>query len=91
MQLWKNWKTYLWRWLLLGAIGGLTQWVDGEQDYWTVKGYQVLNGLLFGLIAFAIFTPLQNKVNPDRKRWLSWVTVLGTWMGLKFAVVYLSA
>ena len=82
---WTLWKTYLWRWLLLALIGGALQPVlDNLDHFWEQKVYQILSGIPFGLACFAIFTPLQNWVNTPRVRWKSWLTVIGTWMGMKF-------
>ena len=87
-SLWTLWRTYLWRWLLFGAIAGAAQPVLGDFDsFWLQKFYQMIGGLPFGLACFAVFTPLQNLLNTPRVRWKSWLTVIGTWMGVKFAFV----
>ena len=87
-SLWTLWQTYLWRWLLFGLIaGGLQPVVDNLDSFWQQKVFQMLGGLPFGLACFAVFTPLQNWVNTPRIRWKSWLTVLGTWMGVKFVFV----
>lgn len=86
--LWTLWRTYLWRWLLFAAIAGATQPVVGDFDnFWPQKLSQMLAGLPFGLACFVVFTPLQNLLNTPRVRWKSWLTVIGTWMGMKFAFV----
>jgi len=87
-KLWALWRTYLWRWLVLGFIGAALQPVTENLDsFWLQKLYQALSGLPFGLVCFAVFTPLQNAVNTPRVRWKSWLTVIGTWMGVKFLFV----
>ena len=48
-----------------------------------IKLYQALAGLLFGLLCWAVFTPLQNLVNTPRVRWKNWLTVIGVWVGVK--------
>lgn len=84
-SLWTLWRTYLWRWLLLGLIGGGLQPVLNNLDnFWYQKLYQMISGVPFGLACFAVFTPLQNWINTPRVRWKSWLTVVGTWMGVKF-------
>jgi hypothetical protein len=86
--LWTLWRTYLLRWLVFGAIAGLAQPVVGNFDsFWVQKLYQMLGGLPFGLACFAAFTPLQNWANTPRVRWKSWLTVIGTWMVMKFIFV----
>jgi len=86
--LWTRWRTYLWRWLLFGAIAGLAQPVVQDfANFWPQKLSQALQGLPFGLLCFVAFTPLQNWVNTPRIRWKSWCTVLGTWMVMKFVFV----
>lgn len=87
-KLWALWKTYLWRWLLFGFIGAALQPVTENLDtFWLKKLNQALSGLPFGFVCFAVFTPLQNAVNTPRVRWKSWLTAIGTWMGVKFLFV----
>lgn len=87
-KLWVFWKTYLWRWLLLGFIAAALQPVTENLDtFWLQKLYQALSGVPFGLVCFAVFTPLQNAINTPRVRWKSWLTVISTWMGVKFLFV----
>jgi len=83
--------TYLWRWGLLGLIGGALTPVVGPEatdNFWSAKLLQALSGLPFGIACALVFTPLQNYVNPARKRPLSWATVIGVWMGMKFVFAY---
>ncbi|WP_158300711.1 hypothetical protein [Chromobacterium sp. ATCC 53434] len=83
---WMLWRTYLIRWLTFGFIAGAIgrPITDNIDHYWQQVAMQGLSGLVFGLACWVVFTPLQNIVNPSRKRWLSWVTVIGTWIGMKF-------
>lgn len=84
-SLWTLWKTYLWRWLLFGFIAaGLQPVTQNLETFWLQKLYQALSGLPLGLVCFVVFTPLQNAVNTPRVRWKSWLTVIGTWMGVNF-------
>ena len=86
-ELWRFWRVYLGRWLIFGFIAGLIgQPVLEIDNFWQEKLFQVANGIFFGAVCWVVFTPLQNKVNPTRKRWVSWATVLSTWMGVKFAL-----
>lgn len=82
-KLWALWKTYLWRWLLFGLVAGTLQ----PTAHGSELLYLALYGLLFGFVCFVVFTPLQNAVNTPRVRWKSWLTVVGTWMGVKFLFV----
>ena len=87
-NLWALWQTYLWRWLVLGFVGAALQPVAENLDtFWLQKLYQALSGMPFGLVCFIVFTPVQNAVNTPRVRWKSWLTVIGTWTGVKFLVV----
>lgn len=85
---WKSWRTYLWRWLLFGAVAGALQPVVSNLDqFWEQKLYQMLSGLPFGLACAVVFTLAQNKLNVLRTRGRSWAILLATWMGMKFVFV----
>jgi len=87
--------TYLWRWLLFGALGGLVTPVVNplasgampEGYFAHVKLLQLGLGLLFGLVCAFVFTPLQNTMNKDRKRGATWAIIIFTWLAMK-AVFY---
>lgn len=85
--------TYMWRWLLFGAIGGLVTPVvgpsaDGSMPdgyFGQVKMLQIGFGIFFGLICAIVFTLLQNTLNKSRKRGISWAILIFTWLAVKFA------
>lgn len=80
--------TYLARWCAFGFIAGMigAPVLGGDGvDFWSAKMAQAAFGLLFGAACAVVFAPLQNAVNSPRKRWLSWLVVIGVWMGMKFA------
>lgn len=85
--------TYLWRWCLFGIVGAFLMPVYGAAGgdaFWATKMMQGLDGLLFGLVCAAAFTPIQNKTNPMRHRGMSWANAIGVWMAAKFAFVGLA-
>jgi hypothetical protein len=85
--------TYLWRWLLFGAIAGVATPVispfaggtmpDGYFSH--VKLQQLGFGLFFGLVCAIVFTLLQNTLNKSRKRGVSWAILICTWLAIKLA------
>ncbi|WP_457097885.1 hypothetical protein [Lysobacter sp. P5_B9] len=78
--------TYLWRWVIFGAIGGLAIPVaTSDGDYGLVKVWQIGFGVFFGLVCAVVFTSLQNTFNKSRSRGVSWAILIGTWLGVKFA------
>lgn len=93
MNLQKHFKYfdyYLIRWALFGAIGGLTTPVLDPLDmFWTIKGYQLINGLMTGFICAVIFTPIQNNLNNERSKYKTWLYAFLIWTLFKFAAAYL--
>jgi hypothetical protein len=58
--------------------------MENLDRFWTVKALQALDGLLWGLSCWVLFTMLQNLANPLRKRWVWWVIAFVVWIGMKF-------
>ncbi len=83
--------TYLWRWLLFGALAGLAVPVIGtgpngampDGYFWHVKLQQFGFGVFFGLVCAVVFTLLQNTLNKQRRRGVSWAILIGTWLVIK--------
>ncbi|TAL71662.1 MAG: hypothetical protein EPN56_08740 [Rhodanobacter sp.] len=83
--------TYLWRWLLFGALAGLAIPVIGTAPngvmpdgyFWHVKVQQLGFGVFFGLACAVVFTLLQNTLNKQRRRGVSWAILIVTWMAVK--------
>ena len=45
-------------------------------------------GAVFGAVCGLVFTLLQNGFNQARRRWLSWLLAIGTWLIVNFVVTY---
>lgn len=52
--------------------------------FWDVKIQQVGFGLFFGFVCAVVFTLLQNTLNKNRNRGVSWTILIFTWLGIKF-------
>ncbi len=78
--------------VIWGGLFSSLQPVTAEQmediGFWSVKVQQVLVALLFGLLCTVAFTFLHNGVNQARKRWLSWLLGVGTWMIMSLMLPY---
>ena len=87
--------TYLWRWLLFGALGGLVTPVIGplangampDGYFWHLKLEQLGFGLFFGLVCAVVFTLLQNTLNKGRRRGVSWAILIFTWLATKMCIL----
>ena len=89
---WYRWRGYTVRWLLFGEIVQLFQPVaDEPENFWELKFYQALTGLLFGLVCAAIFTVAENTFNARRVTWKTWLLVVATWAAVKVIFVSLAA
>jgi len=87
----KNFDYYLVRWALFGAIGGLVTPVLEPQDiFWTIKGYQIISGLISGFVCAVIFTPVQNNLNKEKSKLKTWGFVILIWTAFKFAYIFLT-
>ena len=76
----KNFDYYIVRWVLFGAIGGLlTPVLEPEHAFWTIKSYQIISGLISGLICAVIFTPVQNNLNKEKSKFKTWAFVILIW------------
>ena len=45
-------------------------------------------GAVFGAVCGLVFTLLQNGFNQRRRKWLSWLLAIGTWLIVNFVVTY---
>lgn len=72
------------RWWLLFAILVALPTVITLRDG---KGIELLGALGTGVLYALVFTPVQNLINPDRKRWLAWLIAIATWLVIRFALV----
>lgn len=85
---WKDFRYYLGWWCVwMGAAGLLTPVYGPGDDFWLVKTWQVVNGVIVGAVSAVIFTVLQNLANKGRNRVLSWVFAIAIWQGLKFFIL----
>lgn len=86
----KNFGYYVIWFVIWGALFSFLQPVTTEQmagtSFWAVNVQQALLGAGFGVICAMAFTILQNGMNQARRKWLSWVLAIGTWITLNFAL-----
>ena len=47
-----------------------------------------LIGAGFGVVCAVVFTLLQNAVNVARRKWLSWLLAIGTWVAMNLLLAY---
>lgn len=86
--LWTRWWGYLVRWLVFGVTVSLFQPVqEAPERFWELKAIQAALGVLFGLVAAAIFTVAENKFNTPRVAWKTWLLVVATWLVVKAGFV----
>jgi hypothetical protein len=78
--------------VIWGVVFSLLQFVPTEQmagtSFWAVKTQQAVLGAGFGIICAIAFTVLQNGFNQARRKWLSWVLAIGTWLVVNLALAY---
>src|SRR5438309_10103170 len=78
--------------VIWGALFSFLQFVPSEQiagtTFWAVKVQQALLGAGFGVVCAIVFTILQNGVNAARRKWLSWVLAIGTWVTINLSLAY---
>ena len=88
----KDFEYYAIWFFIWGGLFSSLQPVTSEQmediGFWSVKVQQTLLGLGFGLICAAVFSVLQNGINPWRKKRLSWILAIGTWLVMSLALPY---
>jgi hypothetical protein len=88
----KDFAYYALWFLIWGALFSFLQPVTTEQmagtSFWSVKMQQSMLGLGFGAICAIAFTILQNNFNNARRKWLSWILAIGTWVIINLALAY---
>lgn len=52
--------------------------------FWAIKIQQAVLGAGFGVICAVVFTILQNSINSQRRKWVSWSLAITTWLSIKF-------
>lgn len=86
----KDFAYYVIWFVLWGALFSFLQPVTTEQmagtSFWAVKVQQAMLGAGFGVICAIAFTILQNALNQARRKWLSWVLAIGTWVTINLAL-----
>lgn len=87
-ELYKGGVQYLIPWAAIVIIGGLLgQPATGNpDDFWTEKGLQVLLTIPYGLLCWAIFTPLVNHFKAEHRSKKFWMLFAAVWMAGKFIV-----
>lgn len=89
---WRDFLYYIPRWMLFSMLMGALQPVtSSEYEFWTYKGMQILSAMPFGIVAGAIFTPLQNFFNPSRSRLRFWPIAIFAYLIPKMVFAVLSS
>jgi hypothetical protein len=82
----RNFGYYTTWFVVWGALFSFLQPVTPEQmagtTFWAVKIQQAVLGAGFGVICAIVFSILQNSINGQRRKWLSWVLAIGTWISI---------
>jgi len=73
---------------LLAALQPVTSEQTARADFWAAKAQQALLGAVFGIVCAVAFAALQNGVNASRRKWLSWLLALGTWLGVGLVLAF---
>lgn len=88
----KDFAYYVVWFVLWGALFSFLQPVTTEQmagtSFSAVKVQQAMLGAGFGVICATVFTILQNRLNHLRRKWVSWVLAIGTWVAINFALAF---
>jgi nitrate reductase gamma subunit len=75
-----------------GALLSFLQPVTTDQmagtSFWAVKVQQAMLGAGFGVICAIAFTLLQNGLNQSRRKWISWLLAIGTWLTMNLALAF---
>lgn len=89
-NLFKNGLKYFRNWLIFTVIAAILFIPSfGEGDlFWKQKLINIINSLPFGVIAWFIFTTLQNTLNEKRKNSLLYIIIFSSWMIGKI-IIYL--
>jgi hypothetical protein len=78
--------------VIWGALLSVLQPVTSEQmagtGFWAVKVQQALLGVGFGVICAAVFAVLQNGLNVTRRKPLSWVLAIASWIGVGLLLAF---
>ena len=85
-QWFKNFGYYTIWFVVWGALFSFLQPVTSEQTAGTafsaVTIQRTLLGAGFGVICAIVFSILQNGINGRRRKWLSWLLAIGTWISI---------
>lgn len=85
---WFKYFGYYTTWFVLWSVlFSFTHLVTPEQTagttFWAVKIQQAIFGAGFGVICAIVFSVLQNGINAQRQKWLSWILAIGTWISIQ--------
>lgn len=88
----KDWRYYSFWWWVWIVVPGMLQALGGGQTTTAKPGGMLLALLLFtayALLASTVFTIVQNRVNPQRRKAVSWALAIGIWFVLVLGSVAL--
>ena len=88
----RNFGYYVIWFVIWGGLFSFLQPVSSDQlagtTFWAVKVEQALIGAGFGVACAAVFTLLQNAANVARRKWLSWLLAITTWVSMNLLLAY---
>ena len=75
-----------------GALLAFLQPATSQQmsgtGFWSVKVQHALLGAGFGVLCAGAFAVLQNGLNGTRRKWLSWLLAIATWLGVSLVLAF---
>lgn len=90
--IWRDFGYYTAWWVLWSALSALLSPIaEPGNQYWYLKGIQIVLGVGLGIVGSALFTLFQNTANAKRVKAMSWGAAIGIWIVLRFAVAIIWA
>jgi nitrate reductase gamma subunit len=89
-RLWfKDFGHYVLWFVVWGSLlASLQPVIVAGTTFWALKVQQALLGAGFGVACAIAFVLLQNRLNATRRKWLSWVLAISTWLGVGVLLGY---
>jgi hypothetical protein len=77
--------------VVLGAVlASMQHFPSDAGGFLAVKVEHALLGAGFGVVCAAAFSALQNGLNATRRKWLSWVLAIATWLGVSVLLAWVT-
>ncbi len=72
-----------------GLLTALQPYLGPEEFFWRSKGILLASGIAYGVALATAFAVLQNKLNQQRKKPISWLLAIGLMFAAKTAQIML--